>query len=223
MHRVNQYYDQRFTRAQIESGLHRDAVGGFWEEIGTLQFRFLVDRGLQPQHRLVDIGCGALRGGVHFVRYLDPGNYCGADVNADLLEAGRYELEQNGLSGRDAHLLLTDSYELGRFGVRFGYALAVSLFTHLPLSEISRCLVQVHDVLEPAGVFFASFFEAPHRSQAGEIVHEPGGVRTRFNADPFHHSFAELAGAAETAGLEAERIGEWEHPRGQKMAAFTVP
>ena len=104
---------------------------------------------------------------------------------------------------------MTDSYELGRFAVRFDYGLALSLFTHLPVSEISRCLVQMRNVLEPAGVFFASFFEAPDREHTGEIVHEPGGVRTRFNADPFHHSFVELVGAAQTAGLEAERIGDW--------------
>ena len=28
---------------------------------------------------LIDIGCGALRGGVHFVRHLDPGHYFGMD------------------------------------------------------------------------------------------------------------------------------------------------
>ena len=54
---------------------HRDYVGAHWEELGSLQFRFMVDQGLLPHHVLVDIACGSLRGGVHFIPYLDPGNY----------------------------------------------------------------------------------------------------------------------------------------------------
>src|SRR3979409_2149502 len=61
---------------------HRAAVGGRWEEIGELQFQFLRTHGLEPQHRLLDIGCGSLRGGVRFVSYLDPGNYFGIDISA---------------------------------------------------------------------------------------------------------------------------------------------
>ncbi|HEY7982454.1 MAG TPA: hypothetical protein VID19_13355, partial [Candidatus Eremiobacteraceae bacterium] len=37
---------------------HRAYVGGIWEEIGKLQFDFLVAHGLRPEHHLVDVGCG---------------------------------------------------------------------------------------------------------------------------------------------------------------------
>ena len=72
-------YGRQLTDAEIESRAHRELVGGLWEELGVLQFEFLVKRGLKPHHRLLDVGCGALRGGVHFVRYLDPGCYHGID------------------------------------------------------------------------------------------------------------------------------------------------
>lgn len=55
----------------------RGYVGGLWHELGELQFRFLVDQGLRPEHVLLDIACGSLRGGVRFVPYLNPGNYLG--------------------------------------------------------------------------------------------------------------------------------------------------
>ena len=77
---------------------HRQMVGGLWDEMGQLQFDFLVRQGLSPEHRLLDIACGCLRGGVHFVRYLQPGNYYGVDVNAPLLERGRYELASAGIA-----------------------------------------------------------------------------------------------------------------------------
>src|SRR6185436_21166804 len=94
---------------------HRELVGGLWEEVGALQFAYLKGRGLLPSHRLLDIGCGALRGGLHFIRYLDTGNYYGMDVNASLIEAGRRELDEANLADRTPHLLVTDGFELSPF------------------------------------------------------------------------------------------------------------
>ena len=71
---------------------HRRAVGGMWEEIGKLQFNFLVEQGLKPGHFLLDVGCGRLRGGIHFIRYLEPEHYFGIDISKVLLAAGRFEL-----------------------------------------------------------------------------------------------------------------------------------
>src|SRR4051794_14007689 len=81
-------YAKPLAKSTIESGLYRDRVGGRWDELGELQLRFLVEHGLQPGHRLLDMGCGALRGGVRFVEYLDPGHYYGVDVNQSLLDVG---------------------------------------------------------------------------------------------------------------------------------------
>ena len=87
MSEINRYYRQ-LTQEQINAGRHRDMVGGMWEEIGRLQFEFLRARGLKPRHRLLDIGCGSLRGGIHAINYLETGNYYGLDINLSLIEAG---------------------------------------------------------------------------------------------------------------------------------------
>ena len=95
------YDDPEFVSGQVKAGQHRELVGGLWDEMGELQMEFMRSRGLLPQHRLVDIGCGSLRGGVHFVRYLDPGNYYGLDHNQSLLDAGHgIELAAAGLQDR---------------------------------------------------------------------------------------------------------------------------
>jgi cyclopropane fatty-acyl-phospholipid synthase-like methyltransferase len=39
-------------------------IGGLGELMGDHQLQFLVDQGLKPEHRLLDIGCGSLRLGV---------------------------------------------------------------------------------------------------------------------------------------------------------------
>jgi cyclopropane fatty-acyl-phospholipid synthase-like methyltransferase len=219
MSEINRY-DRQLTREQINAGKHRDMVGGMWEEIGRLQFEFLRARGLKPGHRLLDIGCGSLRGGIHAIKYLETGNYYGLDMNPSLIEAARHELKLAGLTHKNPHLAVSDRFELGLFRQKFDYLLAHSVFTHVFANHIIRCLAEVREVLASKGQFFATFFLAPHRVHLAPIVHQPGGVQTQYDRNPFHYSRDEIRAMAELAHLSAEIIGEWSHPRGQKMVMF---
>lgn len=216
---INDYW-QRLSEEDIAAGKHRDFVGGIWDDIGRLQLEFLKQQGLQPGHKLVDVGCGALRGGVHFAAYLECGNYYGLDVNPSLIEAGRLELAEAGLQDKVAHLAVSDRFELESFGAHFDYGVAVSLFTHLPMNHIIRCLVQVRRTLAPGGKFYATFFEAPDSGYLEPLLHEPGGIATQLDEDPFHYSLRDMQAIADLAGLTVGYIGDWGHPRSQRMLCF---
>ncbi len=138
-----------------------------------------------------------------------------------LIEAGRVELHSAGLSDKEPNLLVNDKFELSQFGTEFDYAIAVSLFTHLYMNNIVRCLVETSKALKLEGQFYATFFEAPCSAHVGTIKHSPGGVTTNFDADPFNYSFVEMKALADEAGMTAELIGDWQHPRNQKMLRFT--
>ena len=213
-------YRRQLSEEEIAQGAHRGFVGGLWEQIGRLQFDFLRERGLRPGDRLLDVGCGALRGGVHFIRYLDPGGYYGVDMNESLLAAAaRVELPAAGLTERRPHLLLNDRFEFRRFGVTFRWALAQSVFTHLPLDSIERCLVNVAEVLEPGGRFYATFFEAPTERHVEEIQ-RPDGIVTHADADPFHHHPRVFESLVANLPLTVRNLGGWEHPRAQHILEF---
>jgi SAM-dependent methyltransferase len=217
-------YGRQLTDAEIEGGEHRQFVGGMWEEIGILQFEFLKKMGLMPRHRLIDIGCGCMRAGVYLVPYLEESRYYGIDINSSLIEAGRKELLKSPANaGKRPDLRVTDQFDLGQFGVQFDYVLATSVFTHLYLNHIGRCLVQLKKALAPGGRFFATFFVAPNPLHLQPIPQEPvstQGIVTHFDRDPFHYSLAEMQMLAGFAGLSVELIGDWGHPRGQKMLCF---
>jgi SAM-dependent methyltransferase len=216
-------YRRELTADEIAAGQHRQAVGGMWDQIGRMQRDFLVGRGLRPEHQLVDVGCGALRGGIHLVAYLAPGHYHGLDLNPSLIEAGRLELRLAGLESRRAELLVNDRFDLTPFGTTFDYGLALSVFTHVPFNCIVRCLSRVRDVLAPHGRFFATFFQAPRSAYLDPLVHERGGVCSHYDADPFHLSSEEIRIASELAGLAVQLIGDWDHPRDQQMLEFRHP
>ncbi|MGB7539844.1 MAG: hypothetical protein WBM17_14975 [Anaerolineales bacterium] len=90
MNNINPY-SRQLSQDGIASTTHRERVGGLWEEIGHLQFEFNKKRGLLPGHRFLDVGCGCLRGGIHFIQYLNTGKYYVLDINSSLIEAGKTE------------------------------------------------------------------------------------------------------------------------------------
>lgn len=222
MRAINNYYTRQLTPAEIAAGEHRNFVGGLWHEIGALQFEFLLRQGLLPFHKLVDIGCGALRCGVPIIQYLEEGNYYGLDINASLIAAGECELKKEGLTAKYPTLLVNDKFEIDRFGVSFDFAIAQSVFTHLDMNLIIRCLVETRKVLTSGSKFFCTFFRAPWPGHIAPIQHQPGGVVTNSDCDPFHYSFREMDWLAETAGFSAELIGEWGHPRNLQMLQLSV-
>lgn len=218
---INAYFKD-LTNKEITNNTHRGFVGGLWEELGHLQLEFLIKAGLKPNHKLLDIGCGCLRGGVHYVKYLQEGNYYGLDINASLIKAGKIEIKKAGLIDKKPNLIVDDKFSFEKFGLKFDFMISVSVFTHLPMNIIVRCLNKVRESLAPNGVYYSTFFQAPTPSYIETIIQKPGDIITNYDSDPFHYSVEELAYMAKLAKLEINIIGDWEHPRNQKMAAFSA-
>ncbi len=156
-------YGAPLSDEEMASGKHRRRVGLRWAVMGPLQRDFLVAHGLEPHHRLLDVGCGALRAGTHFVEYLQPAHYYGIDINETLLDVG-YTRE---LPGRlcdklpREHLRATDRFNCD-FGVQFDFAIANSVFTHISLNEVRLCLYRVaRELVRPREGLYASHFHAP--------------------------------------------------------------
>jgi SAM-dependent methyltransferase len=199
---------------------HRAVVGGMWEEMGRKQLEYLVEQGLRPDHHFLDVGCGSLRGGIHFVRYLEPDRYCGLDIQQPLLDAGRRELDAAGLDPDAAWLMQDDAFRFGRFERRFDFALAQSVFTHLPFNTIMRCLAEIECALRPGGRFYATFFRHPAPRLSAEPLRQTEKITSYPDRDPFHYDPDVFRWAVEGSTLDVELVGDWDHPRNQQMLLF---
>ena len=160
----------------VDPDWHRKAIGLPWAELGQLQFDFLVGRGLKPEHYLLDVGCGPLRAGVHFIRYLEAGHYYGIDLHAELLAAGRdVELPRHGLVDKRPVLTVMADFDFRKLDRQFDFALAQSVFTHLPLNDIIRCLMRMEEALAPGGQFYATIYEnAKGKRNLDPVEQKPG-------------------------------------------------
>ncbi len=204
---------------------HRSTVRGnaaFWEELGRLQLDYLVEQGLEPCHYLLDVGCGPLRAGVHFIGYLEPGHYAGIDKRGDNLERARkVELPRLGLEAKQPLLLVDGDFAFRKLGQTFDYAIAQSVFTHLPLNTIMRCLVEMAQVLRPGGKFYATIYENPQgKSYLGD-VQQSERVVSHYDRDKYHYDVETLRLACDGTGLTFSYAGDWGHPDNQKMVVFT--
>lgn len=218
------YYDLKCAAEVVKDGQHRAWVGGLWEEIGQLQFDFLVNRGLRPDMRLLDVGCGCLRGGVHFVRYLNSGNYYGIDISQELMNAGRdRELGPLGLKEKLPlqNLSCRSDFHAGHFGVQFDIAIAQSLFTHLPINHIRLCIARLAEVVRLGGTLYATIFWcSPDQDWSEPIFHPRGGITSHPADDPYHYRTRDIVDCAAELPWDVEMIGDWGHPRDQVMVAL---
>lgn len=225
---VNAYTKATSERSQIlidDVPWHRLEVGGLWEKIGKPQLDYLITQGLQPDDFLLDIGCGSLRGGVHFIAYLKSGHYFGVDKEPALLAAGNdIELEQRGLQAKAHVLKAMDDFEVQKLGQAFDYVWAHTVFKYLSLNQIIQCLMNVEKVLKPGGKFYATYFEntegkrqlGPHVRQWNEF-----SFITYFSKEPYHYDFDTFRWICTGTSLQVEYAQDWEHPADQKMLVFT--
>src|ERR1700761_941027 len=116
----------------VDGDGHRAYVGGLWETLGTLQFRFMIEQGLEPHHVLLDVACGSLRGGVRFIPYLERGGYLGIEMQQRLIDIGiEKELGRKLYTLKRPEFVTSDRFEFDQFSMQPDFAIAQSLFSHL--------------------------------------------------------------------------------------------
>jgi ubiquinone/menaquinone biosynthesis C-methylase UbiE len=197
-------------------GWHREAIGGEWDLMGPAQLEFMKSVGLEPHHRLLDVGCGSLRGGVCFIPYLDVGNYYGIDKEPSLIDAAREkEIPRYKLQDKKPNLYVVDDFDVSRIGVEFDFMFSHSVFSHLSPEQIERCLNNLLSWLKPGGALYIDYKEGkevrlnePHKWRRDEL-----------SKAWYPRSFFEELAARKNYNMIY--IGDWPNHTNDKMLKFT--
>ena len=214
------YLAPGFYDRALAAGKHRDIVGGRWEETGRAQIAALQAEGLQPHHRLLDIGCGCLRLGHIAVEWLDPGNYWGTDASSALMLRG-WERELSAAQQSrlpQAQLIEDDRFAFAGVPANIDFAIAFGVFTHLPAKALRPGLMNLHKHLPGLQKLLLTVFLAP-KAHAGPL-RQPDGVVTHAERPPYHRPAADVEADAAEAGF----LTNWRDrqlPRGQRLAVLT--
>ena len=160
-------------------GLIFTGSGDFQREGKRLFERFRNLGGLQPEHRVLDIGSGIGRVAVQLSQYLnEQGSYEGFDV----IKLG-VDWWQKNISAAHPNFKFTyvplgndlyraegedaSSFSFPYPDTSFHFAVSNSVFTHMLPEEVQNYLQELHRVLKPGGRAYLSFFILNDASKAG--------------------------------------------------------
>jgi len=206
------YFNSDDSKHRIKDKGHRGYIGGnsleMWYGIGMLQYHFLVYQGLKHDHHFLDIACGALRLGQFIIPYLDRGNYFGLDAEKELVSlALQHELPSFLIKQKNPNFSFNYNFDFS-FIDSFDFAMAQSLFTHLTLEDIAICFHKLKLKAHKDSKFFFTFFEGNSSTNSHTVSHAN---------KCWHYNFQELEIIAKKEGWELTYIGDWNHPRNQKI------
>jgi cyclopropane fatty-acyl-phospholipid synthase-like methyltransferase len=155
------------SRVQARANEMMDAHGFLgvpretFEEAGRAQLVRLLQHGLQPESKVLDIGCGCLRAAYWLIRFLDPECYCGIEPARERVELGRRYLFSTGeMESRRPRFDFNSAFDLSVFSTRFDFVLAYSIWTHCGKPHIETILDGFLYNSAPDGVFLASYLPA---------------------------------------------------------------
>jgi len=160
-------------------GVHKVGDSDFlWT--GDLFFGYFVDLcKLQPDERILDVGCGTGRIARPLLDYLhEPGEYEGLDVAPDAIKwckkriSSRYPHFRFQLadiynrmynpSGRT----IASEYRFPYDDESFDFVILASVFTHMLHRDLANYTAQIARVLRPGGTLFGYLFFAQSRNPA---------------------------------------------------------
>lgn len=171
-------------RRKIRHGIAYERGHG----VGEAQIDFLRSRDLQPSDRVLDIGCGDLRGGRYIIDYLDAGNYTGMDISPAALGAAHETLSGAGVRHKRPLLVCNDDLRFDEFDRPFDVVFSHSVFTHLPIEYIEECFANLRQILADGGRAYLSY---------GDVEDTESGwrrslTRTVGNSNHYRYGFEEL-------------------------------
>ena len=213
---ISPYHAPGFYDQALAQGRHRDIVGGRWEETGLVQMQLLLAAGLDPQHRLLDIGAGSLRLGCRAVPYLLPNHYWATDLSGALMRRGYdAELADKTRLSPD-HLIEDANFDLHGLPDDIDFAMAFAVFTHLPLTFLQTALPNIRRSFPRLQKLLFTVFLAPDPALASSPLRQPDGVVTHPNRAPYHHLAEDVLAATQAAGFAAT-LSDPYLPRGQRL------
>lgn len=150
---------QRIKRLFQSKQARRHGLVGpaeLWEMKREFQIKFLKTMDLQPDHYILDLGCGTLRGGIPVIDYLKPGHYFGIDIREDTLTEGRKELQEAGLEDKKPQLICSTNLSQLQLDQKFDYIWAFSVLIHMTDEILGGTLTFVSKHLAEGGTFYAN-------------------------------------------------------------------
>ena len=136
-----------------------------FETAGRMQLIILLKEGIYPSSKLLDIGCGCLRGGYWLIHFLNPGCYFGLEPNTAMLETGLKEfIDPSVLDRKQPRFDNNDTFDFSVFDETFDFFIARSIWSHTSKAQIKKMLDAFLLSSHEESAFLTSYLRAESRA-----------------------------------------------------------
>jgi|TARA_B110000116_G_scaffold61012_1_gene52186 SAM-dependent methyltransferase len=139
-------------------------IGGppdLFDIAGDCQLGILKHFGMSSESKVLDIGCGCLRGGRKVIPELNSGCYFGIEPNKEMLEAGlEVCIDSSVVSEKMPSFDNNADFNFGIFESKFDFVMARSIWTHASKNNIAKMLDEFIEWREPGAKFVTSYHRA---------------------------------------------------------------
>jgi SAM-dependent methyltransferase len=135
---------------------------GFWTALQRYHLELLTRNGLKHNHRLLDVGCGPLLGGIKFIEYLDPNNYVGYDIDPVRIETAKEQIKKHKLETKKPRIFVSSDFGASELRETFDFIWASQMLYYFDDEKLKGIFRTVATQLAPGGKFLGDVFELDH-------------------------------------------------------------
>lgn len=178
-----------------------------FESVGRDAFITLLEHGLRSDHRLLDLGCGALRLGYWLVRFLDAGRYFGIEPEPQMLKPGlKYALGEDIVKVKQPSFSDNATFDFSVFSTKFDYVLARSIITHTTAAPTRKIIEQFKLTGRPGAIMMASYWPTAGTFPPGGVIGDELPLDDWRFIQIVKYDFSTIARWAEAVGVQ---VSEW--------------
>ena len=167
-----------------------------WLTAGKNQFNYLVEHGLKPSQRVLEVGCGNLRLGWRLIEYLDPCCYVGLEISPKMLAHARRKIPKFKLQRKLPYLFHVEELDYSFFPERsFDWISAYAVFVNSSIESIERVILALAPLLKEGGNFDFTYYETKGSTYCFQGVY-------------YFHNRSQVAAIVEKTDLRAVWLGE---------------
>jgi hypothetical protein len=199
------------VQAQAEEMMARQGflgvpVGTF-EQAGREQLIALLQEGLNPESKVLEIGCGCLRIAYWLVRFLDGGCYHGIEPARQRVEYGlQYLFTSEEARQKQPRFDFNPNFDSSVFDAQFDFFLARSIWTHACKRQIEATLDSFIRDSTPSGIFLTSYLPAQSTEDDYQGDHWVGTSHESDTPGVIRHSLAWIVQQCEKRGLQLDEL-----------------
>jgi SAM-dependent methyltransferase len=200
---------------EIGKMLHAEGIftGGppeYFEIAGRLQLATLLREGVYPWSKVLDVGCGCLRGGYWLIHFLDRERYFGIEPHAVMLQKGiDYLLGPAVMEEKRPRFDTNDRFDFSVFNEKFDVVIARSIWSHASKPQVQMMLDAFLANSSPEAFFMTSYYPTKFwawrkRDYTGKGWR--GKSHQSTNPDQVCHSFAWITEQVKARGMFVRQL-----------------